>query len=466
MRARLKKQVAQAQVYQARIHHLASELEFQRVHDPLTHLPNRFSLDQIFQSLVGAAQDQHIYLAFLHLTFEQLTAIRAALGMDLSYDLVKQIGHRLDCMEGVGGIAYLNDHQFAVVMHPSHTLEQAQDRSETVARAFNIPIVLQAHTLFLTPKIGVAVYPQDGINLDTLLLEAEMAATDLMGQSHKTVNFYSADLHQQVKYRFAIEADLHYALDRQQLQVYYQPQIDLKTYQLVGAEALMRWFHPVQGSISATNFIPIAETTGLIVPMGEWVLRTACQQVSQWFSYPPYGHISVNLSPRQFSSPNLIQTVMQALADTGLPNHRLELEITESMLMQDANLAQQLLSHLQQAGIHIAIDDFGVGYSSFNYLRKFPLNTLKIDRCFVKNIGSHATNQKIVTAIIQMAHDLGLRVIAEGVEHREDLEKLQELGCDIAQGYWYSQPLPPEEFEYRFFSTMAQPWSQMLQSKT
>ena len=454
VRARLKKQSAQAQVYQDQLQHLATQLDFHRAHDPATQLPNRFSLDQSFQALAGDTPAPHTHLAILYLIFGQLLSTRIALGPDLNQALVQQIGQRLETSVGVGRIAYLSDHQFAVVMDPTSSLDQAQDRAETLAKVFAPPIVLQQHSLFLSPKIGVALYPQDGVNLDELLLKAEMAAVGLPGQIDHPIHFYSADLYQQVKHRFTIEADLHDALDQQQIQVYYQPQFDIKTNQLVGAEALMRWFHPVRGHISPAHFIPIAEALGLIVPMGEWVLREACQQIHHWPQYPAQGHISVNLSARQFSDPNLLQTVMHILAQTGLPPQQLELEITETTLMQDADLAQQILTQFQQSGIQIAIDDFGVGYSSFNYLQRFALSTLKIDRCFVENLGRHPKNQKIVAAMIRMAHDLGMRVIAEGIEYQEEFDLLRELDCDIAQGYWCGRPTTSEEFESRYLPVL------------
>ena len=450
VRARLKKITAQTRRYQAQVAHLATELEFQRIHDALTGLPNRVALEAGFQSILPSLQGSSQYLALLYLTFDQLAAIRAALGVDLSLALVQQIGQRLTTAAQGGGIAYLSDHQFAMVMGPSSTLSQAQTRAEAVAQMFDTPITLEDHNLFLIPKIGVAIYPQDGVSLDTLLLEAEMAATGLTDQGDRPVGFYSTDLHQQVKYRFALESDLHHALDRQEFQVYYQPQIDLKTQTLAGAEALMRWFHPVRGNISPAHFIPIAEATDLMVPIGEWVLRTACQQIQRWPHYPATARISVNLSPRQFAAPNLLQTIMQVLAETGLPPHRLELEITETVLIQDANLAQRLLREMKDSGIHIAIDDFGVGYSSLQYLSQFALSTLKIDRCFVNHLGSRPKNQTLVAAMIKIAHDLGLQVVAEGVETEADLACLQSLDCDIAQGYWYSPPLAIEAFEQSY----------------
>ncbi len=453
VRARLKKTTAQTQLYQNQIHHLSTELEFHRAHDALTGLPNRVALAACFQTLITRIRGSQQHLSLLYFTFDQLASIRAALGSDLSVALVQQLGQRLTTASQGGSMAYISDHQFAMVMGPRPTLSQAQAWAKAVAQVFDTPITLEDHNLFLIPKIGVAIYPQDGVSLDTLLLEAEMAATGLPEQGDRPVSFYSTDLHQQVKYRFAIEADLHHALDRQEIQVYYQPQIDLKTQTLAGAEALMRWFHPVRGAISPAHFIPIAEATDLIVPLGEWVLRTACEQVQRWPHYPDAALISVNLSPRQFAAPNLLTTITQVLAQTGLPPHRLELEITETVLMQDTSLVQHLLQDLKDSGIHIAIDDFGVGYSSFQYLSQFALSTLKIDRCFVHHLASRPKNQALVAAMIKMAHDLGLKVVAEGVEAEADLACLQSLECDIVQGYWYSPPLTAEAFEQGYAAT-------------
>ncbi|MEB3291250.1 MAG: EAL domain-containing protein, partial [Leptolyngbya sp.] len=221
----------------------------------------------------------------------------------------------------------------------------------------------------------------------------------------------------------------------------------------VGAEALMRWQHPSRGYVSPAHFIPTAETLGLIVPMGEWILRNACQQIQRWPQYPAQGHVSVNLSARQFTAPNLMETVLRILTETGLPPQRLELEVTETVLMQEGHLAEIILNQLAEIGVRIAIDDFGVGYSSFKYLQRFHLNTLKLDRCFVQSMDASPKNPKIVAAMINMAHNLGLTVVAEGVERQEELDQLREFSCDLAQGYWYSQPLPPHQFEQQYFAS-------------
>ncbi|QQE64229.1 GGDEF domain-containing response regulator [Leptolyngbya sp. BL0902] len=453
VRTRLERQLAQQAAFQTRLQDLSAQLSDQRIMDAVTRLPNRLALTQAFHRLL--AEDSGASLAVLYLTLNQMGSIRATLGPDLNPTLIRQIGQHLMALEAVGGMAYLSDHQFALVMRLGEGRD-LEGQVEAVAGTFATPMQISSHEIFLAPRWGVAVYPQDGDDLDTLLLAAELAAS-LSEFSPNAITFYSDDLQQDAKHRFTIEADLYHALDQQQLQVYYQPQFAIQTEQLVGAEALMRWLHPVRGYISPAHFIPIAEASRLIIPMGEWVLRAACQQVQQWPQYPAGGHISVNLSTRQFTEPNLIDTVIHILAETGLSPQRLELEITESILMQDAHLAEQTLAHLAELGVRIAIDDFGVGYSSFKYLQRFSLNTLKLDRCFVQSMATNAKNPKIVAAMIHMAHDLGLSVVAEGVERQEELDQLREFGCDIAQGYWYSQPIPPHQFEQQYFTSPVTP---------
>lgn len=450
--SRLNKQAILIQPLTHQISDLTARLDYQTYHDPLTHLPNRLSLQQPFEALQASANPNNDLIPLLHLNLYQLSRISTALGQTFSNHLLELICTRLTTLDCINRIASINNHQLALLINPLATLQEVEWVIQNVLDQFSLPFLLNQHELFLAPQIGVACYPKDGESLNTLLSHAEMAIAGIGSQSGADVCFYSP--HQQVHAatHLELEADLRHALERNQFQVYYQPQIDLKTDRLLGAEALLRWVHPERGNISPATFIPIAEETGLIVPIGEWVLRTACAQMKIWQAQNPDLHISVNLSPRQFTHPHFLQSILNSLADTGLSPGQLELEITESILMQDTQLALQLLNTLKQQGIQTAIDDFGVGYSSFSYLQQFPLDTLKIDRCFVRNLGENPRNSKIIAAIIQMSHDMNLRVVAEGIEQESELRLLRQLQCDIAQGYWFSPPLAKEAFEQKFIA--------------
>ncbi len=448
--SRLKKKEVQTQPLTHKISDLTAQLDYQTYHDPFTNLPNRLSLRQSFNKLQTTTDRDNTLIPLLHLNLEQLSRISAAMGQPFSDRLLGLVSNRLAALDCVDSVACINSHQLALLISSVTSIQDVEQIIKSVLDLFSLPFLLTEHELFLTPRIGIACYPQDGESFDVLLSHAELAISGMGNQSGADVCFYSPQQQTHATTYFEIEAELRHALERNQFQVYYQPKIDLETEKLLGAEALIRWFHPERGNISPATFIPIAEETGLIVPIGEWVLRTACAQTKIWQQQCPDLHIAVNLSPRQFTHQHLLQSILQILVDTGLSPTHLELEITESILMQDAQLALKLLNALKQQGIRIAIDDFGVGYSSLSYLQKFPLDTLKIDRCFVRNLPENSRNQKIVSAIIQMAHDMNLQVVAEGIEQEGEVLFLRQVQCNIAQGYWYSAPRSQTDFEQMF----------------
>jgi diguanylate cyclase len=455
IKTRLKKRSAQTNQCIDNISHPSDRTDGQRCNTPTTTLPNRDALEIAFSHLITTITPDQPLLALLHLTFNQLATIKATLGPNLGQSLMPLAGQRINTLPALAGLASLNDHQLGVVIGPVASLEEVEAKVQAVLSLFDSPFLLPPHQVFAIPHIGIALYPQDGEMVDMLMLKAEMAEINLQNQSSKLINFYSPALHKQARQRFELEADLHHALDRQEFQVYYQPQFDLQTERLMGAEALVRWFHPQRGCISPTEFISIAESTGLIIPIGEWILQTACTQVKNWQRDHPDFRLSVNLSAQQFCKNRLLPSIRQILSELSFPPHQLELEITESILMQDTALAQQLINALKQDGLRIAIDDFGVGYSSFSYLQQFSLDTLKIDRCFMQHLAVNTKKQKIVSAIIQMAHELGLEVVAEGIDQEADLRCLRRLNCDTAQGYWFSQPVSSHEFSHRFIASLA-----------
>jgi EAL domain-containing protein (putative c-di-GMP-specific phosphodiesterase class I) len=325
------------------------------------------------------------------------------------------------------------------------------DHVTSVARrilaALAKPFKVKGEELFVTSSIGIAVFPDDGDDTDTLLKHVGIALFHAKERGRNTYQYYSEHMNARSRERLNLENQLRKALDRDQLVLYYQPKVDVMTNQLNGAEALLRWEHPELGMIMPDVFIPIAEETGLIVPIGEWVTYTACKQCETWQA-AGFGslRISVNVSSRQFQQPGLLQGVRGALENSGLQGQYLVLELTESMIMGNPSENTKALHELKELGLGLSIDDFGTGYSSLSYLKSFPLDELKVDRSFVMDIPAALDDAAIVTAIIAMAHSLSLTVVAEGVETKSQLSFLEERGCDEYQGYLFSKPVPANEF--------------------
>ena len=319
----------------------------------------------------------------------------------------------------------------------------AQKVLETVAQ----PVTIDGHELFVTTSLGIAMFPDDGTDAETLLKNADRAMYRAKEAGRNNFQYSTTDAFDLAAGRLSIEASLHHALEREELVVHYQPIIDLASYEIVGAEALVRWRHPENGLMGPDDFIHIAEECGLIVPMGEWILRTACAQMKQWHDA---GHtrlrIAVNLSPRQFQQRDLPAMIERVLGETGLSPSMLDIEITESAAMQNAEQSLAIMRKLKEMGVRISIDDFGTGYSSLSYLKRFPIDTVKIDQNFVRDIVQSSNDAAIVTAVISMARALKLGVIAEGVETQEQLDFLEREQCETIQGFLYSRPVPAEEF--------------------
>jgi EAL domain-containing protein (putative c-di-GMP-specific phosphodiesterase class I) len=308
---------------------------------------------------------------------------------------------------------------------------------------------LQAHHVFTTPSIGIAMSNAEYEHPDDILRDSDIAMYHAKERGEKCALF-DRDLRTRAVNIMKIESDLRGAVEREELRVFYQPIISLDTGRLAGFEALMRWQHPERGLVSPAEFIPVAEDTGLIVPMTIWILRAACTQLSRWRWQSPSNRsllVSVNLSGRHFTEPDLVQQVSQIVQETGLEPHCLKLEITESAVMENANATARILTELRNLGVQLSIDDFGTGYSSLSYLHQFPIDTLKIDRSFVMRIGKSGENSEIVQTIITLAKNLEMEVIAEGVETVEQIEQLRKLGCRYGQGFYFSKPLPSEEIE-------------------
>jgi diguanylate cyclase (GGDEF)-like protein len=469
--ARLERQRAITQPYTLALRQAAERLNHLVHYDSVTNLPNRLLLRERFNQVISKRQDEHksdsktqenesslasvqqplsiqpVPLLFLGL--DRFQRISDSLGNQGSDRLIKEIVERITtCLSRQDTVARLNLDQFAIILATLSQRQTVASVAQAILSSLNEPFTLESGQIFLTASIGITFYPNDGQDLDTLMKRtaAAMSYTQKLGGNH--YQFYATDIKTDYGEALVLEANLRRALEQSEFQVYYQPQVNLLTGEISGAEALVRWQHPTRGLVSPAEFIPLAEETGLIVPLGEWVLQTASAQTQKWrdAGFTSF-RVSVNLSGRQFSQADLSQRIVQVLETTGLNPDALELELTESILVQNASMAIATLNELKQLGIHIAIDDFGTGYASLSYLKQFPFDTLKIDRCFVQDVTSDTQNRAIMTAVIQLAHNLNLKVTAEGVETHAELAFLSQQQCDAMQGYLFSRPVPAAELE-------------------
>jgi EAL domain-containing protein (putative c-di-GMP-specific phosphodiesterase class I) len=342
----------------------------------------------------------------------------------------------------------MGGNEFTVLLTELAHVQDAAKVAQRIQEALARPFSLDGNEVFISASIGIALHPADGQDDDALLINADAAMHAAKEHGRNTYQFYNQSMNAAAHERLALENHLRRALERNELLLYYQPKIDADTGRIVGAEALLRWKHPELGLVSPAQFIPLAEETGLIKPIGEWVLATACHQNRKWqdAGYPALP-ISVNMSAANFRAGNLPELVDRALAASRLAPDHLELEVTESLLMHHVEETTHLLHRLKAAGVRLSIDDFGTGYSSLSYLKRFPLDVLKIDRSFVTDVATDPGDKAITSAIVALARSLGLGVVAEGVETQVQAELLQSLGCHVMQGYLYSRPVPPAEFE-------------------
>jgi diguanylate cyclase (GGDEF)-like protein len=469
--SRLKKQAALENRYHTELQQAKEQLNYLIHHDSLTNLPNRLSLRERFKQVQPTDSSDEKFVTVLSLGLDRFNQINDNLGQSTGDLLLKAVASRImACVGSQDIVARLNADQFALILSWDGRTRPSKDRqdaypttdacsltqykkevgnlTQTILKSLSQTFELTGQELFITASIGIAVYPRDGIEIEQLLNHANTAMTQAKQHGGDQYQFYTAAFNIGSSERIALQSSLRHALERQELLVYYQPQVNLKTGQIVGAEALVRWQHPERGLVSPDKFIPIAEETGLIVPIGEWVLKTACKQTKVWqdagFSAL---RIAVNLSSRQFSQIDLRHQLVSILMETGLDPKYIELELTESMLVQNTEVAIRRLNALKSLGVEIAIDDFGTGYSSLSYLQQFPFDILKIDRCFIRNITENSNNAAITKAIIEMAKSLNLKLMAEGVETEAELSFVSQYQCDGMQGYLFSRPLPAHEFE-------------------
>jgi EAL domain-containing protein (putative c-di-GMP-specific phosphodiesterase class I) len=360
------------------------------------------------------------------------------------------------CVREFDTIARHGGDEFVVVIHDKSNGDCVPGLLQRIRDSISSPFRLDKHELYVTCSIGVSLFPRDGRDAQTLLKNADAAMNRAKERGSNNTDFFTAEINEHVVDRFSLATDLHHALERNELLLHYQPQVDSRTGLITGAEALVRWQHPLRGMLAPGTFIAVAEETGLILPIGEWVARTACAQAQAWLkaglSLPI---MSVNISVRQFMRKDLIDTLVKILGDTQLDPHTLELEVTEGLIMNNADEFVITLKKLKEAGIRLAIDDFGTGYSSLSYLKRMPLDRLKIDQSFVHDINKDPESTTIVEAIINLGHSLKLKVIAEGVETAEQLEFLRDRGCEEYQGYYFSRPIPAEQFTALLMSGQA-----------
>jgi diguanylate cyclase (GGDEF)-like protein/PAS domain S-box-containing protein len=428
-----------------------AQLRHDALHDALTGLPNRTLFTDRLAHVIELTKRRQDYLfAVLFLDLDRFKMINDSLGHTSGDQLLMAIARRLEtCMRSGDTVARLGGDEFTVLLEDVKDIGDVTDIAERIQRSLNSPFNLNGHEMFTTASIGVVLGTTGRDQPEDLLRDADTAMyhhAKVQGPARHEV--FHPGMHDRAVAQMQLENDLRRAIERQEFQVYYQPIVSLEeTSKINGFEALVRWQHPKRGVISPTEFIPRAEETGLIVPLGYWVLREACQQMRAWqvqFPADPPLTISVNISGKQFSQPNLIEQIKQILQETELDACSLKLEITESTIMENAESATDMLLAMRALGIELAVDDFGTGYSSLGHLNRFPVNTLKIDRSFVVSVDTDVEKMEIIRTVVMLARNLGMNVVAEGVETSKELSQLKALECEGGQGYFFSRPLNSE----------------------
>jgi diguanylate cyclase (GGDEF)-like protein/PAS domain S-box-containing protein len=427
--------------------HTEAQIRYQATHDILTGLPNRLLYDEKLAIALAQAAKHQTQVAVIFLDLDRFKLINDTLGHAAGDLLLQSFARRIAAaLRQEDTLARWAGDEFTLVLPNIHGTEEAIAIVERIMAALKPEFVLEGHLLRVTSSIGIALYPTHGEDAETLLKNADAALYRVKEAGRNGYNLYNSAINSDASARLALESHLHRALERQEFALYYQPQVNVVTGEILQMEALVRWHHPEMGLIPPSKFIPLAEETGLIISLGEWVLRTACAQNRAWqmAGLPPI-RVAVNLSAQQFKQPRLMETIKQILVDTQLDPTALELEITETTVMNNIEMTKTILDELHGMGVSIALDDFGTGYSSLSYLKAFPFHTLKIDRSFVCDVTTDPNDKAIVAAIVAMAKVLNLKLVAEGVENTTQEELLRSLGCEEVQGYLFSRPVTADE---------------------
>ncbi|MCY9879053.1 EAL domain-containing protein [Vibrio natriegens] len=431
-------------------HKAQEHIRYLAFHDALTGLPNRTFMEERISDAVTSARRNGCYFAILFLDLDRLKSVNDSLGHYFGDLLLNNVAHRLksDLRES-DTVARLGGDEFIIILNNIHDLDVVNIIASRINKYMNLPFYIAEHKVTVSVSIGISVFPRDGEDTKDLIKYADIAMYHSKKMGRNRYHYFNLQMKEQEKNKLEVEEGLHEALINQQLEVFYQPKVDVNSNEMVSVEALIRWNHPIKGLIGPVDFIPIAEETDLILDIGDWVLLEACRQCK---AFQKMQHIdsnlkvSVNISAKQLDDESrLLSSVVLALKESGLKAEYLELEITETMLMQNFDKVIETIKKLKSIGVTFSLDDFGTGYSSLSYLRLFPVNTVKVDRSFISNVTTSRESAAIVSAIISLAHNLGLNVVAEGIETLEQLKYLQQNKCKTYQGYLYSKPLPAEQ---------------------
>ncbi len=429
---------------------LSSKMAYLAQHDSLTDLPNRILLNDRLTQAISLAYRHQKKLALLFLDIDRFKHINDSLGHVVGDRLLQSVAQRLvTCVRSSDTVSRQGGDEFVVLLSELTRAQDASVIAEKILATLATPHRIDEHELHITASIGIVAYPHDGTEPETLMKNADFAMHHAKDAGRNNYQFFKSDMNLRVVERQSLESGLRHALERDEFVLHYQPKVDLETGFIVAAEALIRWRHPQRGLVLPGQFIPLAEERGLIVPIGRWVLQTACRQVRLWQEQGlPALRIAINVSPVELRAKDFVAGLRAVLTQTGLEPRYLEVEITETYLMQDSRSTADVLKDLKDIGVQIALDDFGTGYSSLSYVKRFPIDTLKIDQSFVRDIATDADDASIVSAVISMGRSLHMRVVAEGIETQAQLEFLQKHSCAFGQGYLFSPPLGDCEFAH------------------
>jgi diguanylate cyclase (GGDEF)-like protein len=430
---------------------LEDQLTHQALHDPLTKIANRGLFRNRVDHALAKLPRTNTSLAVLFLDLDNFKAINDSLGHAAGDKLLFSVAERLqDCLRTTDTAARLGGDEFAVLVESVNRSNEAVVIAERILSVFHQPFLIEGKEVYVGTSIGIAASSDMTSTSEDLLRNADMAMYRAKNQGKGTYVVFEPHMHEALMERIELEEDLRRGIDAQEFTVHYQPILDLNSNRMLGMEALVRWVHPKHGLLAPMTFIPLAEETNLIVPLGDWILSEACRQVQEWRD--EYGSefdvsVTVNISIRQFQQKELVEMVTRALENSGLPPRSLVLEITESFMMQDTEVTIAKLHDLKNLGVRLAIDDFGTGYSSLSYLQRFPIDILKIDKSFIDKLGQGSEGSAVARAIIMMGDSLNLKTIAEGIEHPEQIDALQNLGCEAGQGFHFAKPLTKEDMD-------------------